>query len=340
MKFLTQLLLFLCVVNAWAADTISTESRSSSGRITVQGRKEITVTTETVRLGDIADITSSAQDDYETIIGLKRIQIASSPKPGQDTSISATQVLERMEEEGVNLKRVGYVFPRTVSIKRASRTLTIQEVENAIKSYLKSEGRDISLKQIRYKGDAVISPGIADIKVSPFPTRNQGEMGFDLNISVNGIEEVKFPVTTGAEEWKEVPIASRTVGRGKIVESTDIRMARLNVNALPPDVATNEKDIVGMEVGNEIPQGDFFKQTRLEIPPIVQVGQNVMLRYRFKTLEATATGVALDAGIKNQDIRVRNSASKKIINGTVIEPGLVEVKAQNSSVVLKQVRDW
>jgi flagella basal body P-ring formation protein FlgA len=48
--------------------------------------------------------------------------------------------------------------------------------------------------------------------------------------------------------------------------------------------------------------------------------------YKNGLFEVSATGVALEAGGRGHEIRVRNEASKKIIAATVLEPGLVGVK--------------
>ena len=47
--------------------------------------------------------------------------------------------------------------------------------------------------------------------------------------------------------------------------------------------------------------------------------------FRFGRREATATGVALENGGFNQEIRVRNEGSKKVVVAKVLEAGLVSV---------------
>ena len=222
--------------------------------------------------------------------------------------------------------RVGYSLPRVVSVKRASRILSLQEVETAIGRYLKESGSGAVVRNIGYRGDVEIPPGNADIQAVPFLTKEQGQMGFDIKVRVDDIEEARFNVSAGVEDWREVPVAARTLSKGTLVGPEDVRMARLNVHALPGDVALSDSGIIGKEVSREVPQGDFFKEGRLSVPPVITTGQPVTLRYRIKSLEATATGLALEAGVKGQEIRVRNAASKKVLTGAVIEAGLVEVR--------------
>lgn len=309
---------------------------TGSRQIAVRGRKEITVTTPRIQLGDVAEVTGAASSDDETVIGLKKIFISESPRPGQETTLSASQVLERMREEGVNLQRVGYSFPRVVTVKRASRMLTIQEVERTIENYLKDAGSTASVKNISYRGDMKISPGEAEIEAIPFTTRDPSQLGFDMRIKVNDAEETRLNVTTAIEDWREVPVAARNLNKGSVVGPEDVRMARLNLKALPGDIVVDDKNVIGKETGIEVSQGGFFKQAKLTMPTIITAGEAVTIRYRIKSLEATATGVALDPGGKGQDIRVKNAFSKKVLTGSIVEPGLVEVRAQSGTTVIKQ----
>ncbi|NMC61848.1 MAG: flagellar basal body P-ring formation protein FlgA [SAR324 cluster bacterium] len=333
-KLLVILLLVLSVsgeiviVHAGNAEPAKEYGRS----IIVNGRSDITVTTPSITLGDLAEVKSLSPLDDETVIGIKKIIISESPKPGKGMTINASQILDRLKDEGVNLHRIGYTFPSLITVNRASRLLTLQEIKHAIENYFKENGREANIKQSQYDKNIVISPGDAEIKAIPFSTRDSGRGGFDVQVSVNGAEEARFSVMTGVEEWKEVPVAARTLNKGSLIGAEDIRMARLNINALPKDVAMQDSEIIGREVAYEVPQGDFFKESKLNIPPLIPAGQQVTVRYRIKALEATAAGIALDAGVKGQDIRVKNAVSKRIISGTVIEPGLVEVRNQGSAI--------
>ena len=298
--------------------------------ISIKGRKDVTITTPGIQLGDVAEVTGNTPLDDETVIGLKRITIADSPRPGKETDISASQILERMRDEGVNLGRVGYTFPRILKVRRASRLLSVEEIQNAIERYLKKSGSDSALQHVDYRGDVQISPGDVDIEAIPFSVGNPSQKGFDVSVKVNDIEEVRLNVRASVEDWKEIPIAARTLNKGSIVGPEDVRMARLNVNSLPRDVATEDGGVIGREVGVEVAQGDFFRAGKLAVPPVITAGQSVTLRYRIKSLEATASGVAMEPGVRGQEIRVRNPVSKRVLTGAVVEPGLVEVRGQTA----------
>ena len=69
----------------------------------------------------------------------------------------------------------------------------------------------------------------------------------------------------------------------------------------------------------------MFSKNSLEIVPDIEVGGSVTLVYKNGSLEATSTGIAMEAGIIGKEIRVRNESSKKVVRGKIIEAGQVQV---------------
>lgn len=313
--------------NVEASQPESTQAAAPTKRtIKVAGRRAITVTTPQVRLGDVAEITSPQLSDNEAIVGLQKIVVASSPQPGKELALNAHQVVQRMTEEGVNLAQVGYFLPRVISVKRASRAISKDEVMEAIHSYLRSSGEDAQLKDVSYNDDVFVSPGTLTLQARPFLNNNPGRLGFNLKASVDGVEAVAFAVNAAVDSWKEVPVAKRSIYKGSIVGEDDVVMARLNTSAIPGDAAQDPKSIVGLEAHRNITSGEVFHREKLVTPIVVEVGSKVVMRYKTPAFEATATGVALEAGSIGQSIRIRNENSKKVISGTIIEAGLVGVK--------------
>ena len=127
-------------------------------------------------------------------------------------------------------------------------------------------------------------------------------------------------------ERAEVPVARRPLPKGEVVGPDDVMMARMNISKLPKDVAAEGGGVVGYKVGKDVAPGEVFRLDKLAIPPLVESGTRVTLVYRSGLLEATATGTALDSGLAGQVVKVRNENSKKVVSGTVLETGLVEVK--------------
>lgn len=293
--------------------------------INIVGRKDSVVTKTSYALGDIASINSRYVKDDEAMIALKKIQLGQSPRPGKKVSISAARVLERMREEGVNIRSVGYSMPRLMNVTRASRVISKQEVEIAIQDALERSGRDSKLLSVTYNEPAHVLPGLMAMDVSLSNGKRPGELRAMISAEVVGSKAVRFTVPALIEEWTEVPVAKRPLYRGAVVGHEDIMMARLSTAEIPSDAARDSMNIVGFETSRPINYGEVFRKNKLDIPPVIKKGEKIVLRYQSKFLQATATGVAMEDGAVGQNIKVRNNASRKIVGGKVLEPGLVGV---------------
>lgn len=302
------------------------ETAKPARTIHVVGRANTVVTAGEVRLGDIAEVTSTNATDDEAIIALQKIVLERSPLPGRDTSISAAKILDRMKAAGVDIDSVGYTLPRMVEVRRASRSITEAEVLQAIEAATRKAGRDVVVKRVSLGGDIQVGPADTIAEAIPFGARSPGRLGFTVTMRDDQGKTSSFPVEAFIDEWAEMPVAKRALPRGAVVTEEDVMMARLNLSGLPGDAAREQSGIVGLSTASDIAFGEVFRRNKLAIPAAVEAKSRVTVVYRAAGFEATASGVALEDGIVGQEIRVRNESSKKIISGVVVEPGLVRVK--------------
>lgn len=318
----TALILSMCVLS----QTAVAESSPGARNVRVIGRKAITITTPEVRLGDLANVSSRLVRDDDIVIGLKKIFIARSPAPGRTVTISASQVLERMSEEGVATGQLGYSLPRIMKITRASRQLTSEEIMMTIEEALQKQEGELEIKGLDYSEPVHVLPGSVTLKVNGFSRPRPGKLKFSMNAMVEGESPQRFAVEATVEEWAEVPVARRPLLKGSVVGAQDVVMARMNMSQIPSDAAFSPNRIIGMETSRSITYGEVFRKNKLSIPPLIESGARVTLIYETRLLKATASGIALEAGAAGQVIRVKNEASRKIITGTVEESGLVKVQ--------------
>lgn len=302
----------------------SVSSAQAERSIRVLGRTESTVSTPKIHLGDVATIASDKQSDDEAIIALKKLVIDEAPRPGKDATLSANRILERMHEEGVRTADLGYRFPRIMKVARAGRKVTEHELLAVIEDVLRRSEGDIQLQSVSVP-EVFIAPGLVQYRAVSAGSRRAGILSYRVVARVPGEEPVRFQVNASVDQWLEVPVAARGIRQGESIQPNDLMMGRFHIKELPSDIATSADEIVGFATRQTISHGDVFQRKRLEIPPVIKSGDRVVLQFRSRLIEATATGTALEDGVSDQMIRVRNVASNKIVLGTVIEPGLVRV---------------
>jgi flagella basal body P-ring formation protein FlgA len=298
--------------------------------IKILGRSSVTVTAEKLRLEDVADVSSPHIADDEAVIAMKKIELGASPAPGQKTTLSAMSILEALKASQVDLNKVGYSLPSVVAISRAGREVSEEEVRAAIESALSSQQREITIKQVKYDQPVQVAPGALTLQAQELFNPAPGQMAFMVTARSPGVDDMRFKVSAVVEEWRELPVAARSLPRGTLLEPSDIVMARLNTRNLPRDIADTPSKIIGMATSSGIGNGDAFQRSKLIIPPTIEIGAPVTMIVRSGSLEATASGVALEAGADGDEIKVRNDSSKRIVTGKIIGTGSVLVSPVRS----------
>lgn len=288
-------------------------------------RDQATVTKPVISISDIADVEEIAPGQDDRVIGIKKVQIGTAPKAGETIEIQASSVLDALRDQGINLREVGYTIPRTVKVTRAGREITVNEIKSAIESYFEQEGREAQLQKISSIDGIKVPPGNIELEPIFKGRRRDGTSQFEIGFSQDGREIGRFPVTAKVDEFNVVPIASRKVDRGEIIDESSIEMARVNLSALSGEFISDENEVVGKQARSRIEEGSPFRKMYVERAVVVEKGKKVLLQFSSGAFEASATGIALDSRGINEEVRVRNQSSGKIVSGVVTSPGVVSV---------------
>lgn len=317
-------LVFSCIVSLEASAAPSTNRQTS---IRIQGRADVIVTDPVIRLGDVAHIESASVSDDEKMVQLRSLSLGKSPRAGESTVIDGVQILEQMQDGGIKLDSVLYSFPRQIKVTRAYREVSSEELEKALKSFLISQERRIELKQLVVDRPVKIPTDSFGVEVVALQAVRPGHFGVDYR-SVAGSEETRFQMKAFADEWRLMPVAARPLKKGDVISASDVQLNQVNGTAVGKSVIEQLGDIVGKNVTRDVGQGEMFQANTVETLPVITNGSRVSMIYRHGRLEATAVGVALEAGVAKQEIKVRNESSKKIVVARVVDAGVVEVGAQ------------
>ena len=294
------------------------------GAIRIDGKASATVAKARVSLSDIADVYSAKSTDDEAVIALRGINLASSPQPGRFLEITSDEVLAALRAAQVDLNQVGYKLPRSIVVTRAARSLGEAEIRASIEHAFTALGREVIVHSVDVPDPFLVEAGPISLKASLLAStgRNRASM----LISAKGEStETKGKVLAAIEEWKNVAVAARGLQRGSIVGPEDVAMARLQSHLIPADTATRTTAVVGLALQAGISAGEAFSNQKLLVPPVITAGSKITMLIKIAGLEATASGIALESGVADQRISVRNEASKKLVTGRVVEPGLVIV---------------
>ncbi|MEQ6342000.1 MAG: flagellar basal body P-ring formation protein FlgA [Gammaproteobacteria bacterium] len=131
------------------------------------------------------------------------------------------------------------------------------------------------------------------------------------------------PVTV--KIFAPVLVASHAMNRGSQITTQDFQSVEVNVASLSGSYLSMPEQILGMTLKHSINAGAVYTPAMLEAPIIVRRGKQVTILAEVAGIEVRMTGKSLMDGSAGALIQVRNLASQRVIEGTVIAEGMVKV---------------
>jgi flagella basal body P-ring formation protein FlgA len=119
------------------------------------------------------------------------------------------------------------------------------------------------------------------------------------------------------DEMASVPVLKRQVMPGEVIAQEDIDWDKEPALHLRKNTVTDPHDLIGKSPRHVISQGRAIRLDEIASPAILNKGTQVTLMYKSHNIEIETYGQALDSGAKGDVVRVRNTTSKAIIQGTV-----------------------
>ena len=125
--------------------------------------------------------------------------------------------------------------------------------------------------------------------------------------------------------YRPVVVAARPLARGEVLTEADLLSSELDVTRLHGAYLTDIASAIGQEVKRPLAAQAVLSQPALQAPLLVRRGEAVSIRAGGAALSVHMNGVAMTDGRLGQPIRVRNSASNRIVDAKVVGPGATEV---------------
>jgi flagella basal body P-ring formation protein FlgA len=125
--------------------------------------------------------------------------------------------------------------------------------------------------------------------------------------------------------FAEVVVARRYLPRGTVLTGDTVELASKDVGTLNMGYFSAVSDLSGQVLKRALRPGVVVTPGLIAPVMAVRRGERVEIRARAGGLEVTSMGKALADGAVGDWIEVRNMSSKKVIEGRVEGPGVVQV---------------
>jgi len=122
-----------------------------------------------------------------------------------------------------------------------------------------------------------------------------------------------------------VVVAVRPLAANKIITTADVKLQQWDIGALRQGYIDNIRQLIGQELKYPIAMGTVIKPQSVRAQKLVHRGEHIMLIASTGNMEVRMSGTALSDASLGQRVRVKNSSSKRVVEGVVDAPGIVKV---------------
>jgi flagella basal body P-ring formation protein FlgA len=147
-----------------------------------------------------------------------------------------------------------------------------------------------------------------------------------IGVRCNGVSKWSIYTSAFIKVFENVVVLSVPVQRGKIITRQYFSIEKRDVSKLRGDFVTKAEQVENKQAARDTPAGAILGFKSIVEPKLIKRGDKITIRTMQTAFAIRMGGIAMMDGIKGQFIRIKNESSGRIINATVIEPGLVSVK--------------
>lgn len=288
---------------------------SGSAEAAVQLRTEVEVDRAAIRLGDV--FTGLPE-------GLDR-DIATAPLPGRSVTYDGAVLSKLAQDYRLDWPSQG-MGDRCV-LTRASTVISTDKIVAAIQEKVKDSlenAKDSKLEIVLdQRGLEVYLPKSqsATFRLARF-TFDADSKRFRADLVASGATQ---PVSGRVSMKRDVPVLARRLDGGTVLSETDLDWITIPADHLPGDLITSASDLVGRELRRETADSIPLRTRDIMQPRLVNRGSLVTMRITTPYMQVTAQGRAMQDGSKGDVVRVTNTQSNRIVEGTVVATGVIQI---------------
>ena len=122
-----------------------------------------------------------------------------------------------------------------------------------------------------------------------------------------------------------VSAAARDLPRGTRLAKDDLILRTVDLSTLPAGYALKNDELINRRLRQPLRKGTPISPRATEAPLWIETGEPIVLQAGQGALAVRVDGIALANGTEDALVSVRNRASRAVLRGRVIAPGVVQL---------------
>lgn len=125
--------------------------------------------------------------------------------------------------------------------------------------------------------------------------------------------------------FKPVVVSSRALRANEIINEQDLKVLEVDISNLRYNYIQDPGKLIGQRLKYPVAMGAALTAQSVRPQKMVKRGQLITLVAETRGMQVKMSGTALSDGILGQRVRVKNSSSKRVVEGVVDSQGIVKV---------------
>jgi flagella basal body P-ring formation protein FlgA len=146
-----------------------------------------------------------------------------------------------------------------------------------------------------------------------------------IGVRCNGQQKWALYNSAKLTFYQQVLVLKRSLKRNSLVDADNVVLKKYPSTKIRRGYFTQYQQIKNQLTTRNIRAGTILQPAHLSTPKLIKKGQQVIIHASSSAISIKMPGRALMDGSLGQQIRIKNSKSKKIIEGTVVKAGIVSV---------------
>lgn len=148
----------------------------------------------------------------------------------------------------------------------------------------------------------------------------------NVAVSCQGTTPWKIYTQAKVRAFKKILLAKNTIPRGIAFSAKNIKSERREITSLNGNYLTDIEQISGFVAKRNIRPNEILKPRQVVKSKLVKRGELVTIIAETGGISVHMSGKALGDATEGQNVKVKNSNSKRIVEGVAVRHGIVKVK--------------
>jgi flagella basal body P-ring formation protein FlgA len=157
----------------------------------------------------------------------------------------------------------------------------------------------------------------------------------DLVASTTG-GPFSVPLTGHISVKRSIPVLARRLESGATISASDIDWTAIPSERVNASIITDASQLIGRELRHDTDGGEVIRAHDIIPPRFVTRGSLITMKIETPFMSVSAQGKALQDGAEGDVIRVMNTQSNRMVEGTVTGAGVVTIHSTSQKLAAAQ----